>query len=621
MSPSQPAFLRELGRIINSGLARALALTGNVDDLFPTRAPDGGGAWAPLTELLAAQWADIPGRVLLVYELNGPIRFARPQQRAALRDAWLRWKTGLDAGDLAIRDMLDPRQARSRVGELEESFDALLLKAVGRPTLALETLRQLCLLSRSVVAGRPLLSEQLLIVIEAADLMIPEGEITRLPVDDRQRVNICRDWFSDPGFTAGADTVLLVAESLSRLHHRVARLPQLVDVVVPAPDEETRARYVSWFAGAAPGTPSATAPSPAPPAAPDPSPPPLSAVDLARHTAGLSLHALRQLLVGARYAGRPPSLRDVSERVEAYVQQQLGEETVEFLHPRHTLSDVVGFTDLKRFLREVFVPRLRSMGADSLPGAAVSGPLGAGKTFIFEAVAGELGIPVLVLKGLRSKWFGETDVIIERLYRVVAALAKVLIVVDEADTQFGGVGPEAHATERRLTGRIQSMMSDARLVGRVHWLLMTARIHLLSPDIRRPGRVGNLIIPVLDPEGPDREAFVRWTVAPVLEGAPSDELLARLQAATPGYSAASFAALRGELKAAARAQGGALDADAVLALTEDLLPPAIGATRRYQTLQALLNCTRRSLLPDWARPPDRAAWEAELRALEARGIH
>jgi SpoVK/Ycf46/Vps4 family AAA+-type ATPase len=86
------------------------------------------------------------------------------------------------------------------------------------------------------------------------------------------------------------------------------------------------------------------------------------------------------------------------------------------------------------------------------------------------------------------------------LRRVLDALAKVLIFVDEADTQFGGVGAETHSTERRLTGKIQAMMSDPRLRGRVIWLLMTARIQLLSPDIRRPGRVGDLIIPVLDPD-------------------------------------------------------------------------------------------------------------------------
>ena len=95
---------------------------------------------------------------------------------------------------------------------------------------------------------------------------------------------------------------------------------------------------------------------------------------------------------------------------------------------------------------------------------------------------------MLVLKNIRSQWFGQTDVIFERLRRVLEhGVEKGGDFVDEADTQFGGVGAETHATERRLTGKIQAMMSDPKLRGKVMWLLMTTRIHLSVPDIRRPG--------------------------------------------------------------------------------------------------------------------------------------
>jgi len=191
----------------------------------------------------------------------------------------------------------------------------------------------------------------------------------------------------------------------------------------------------------------------------------------------------------------------------------------------------------------------------------------------------------------------------------------VVIFVDEADTQFGGVGREEHSTERRLTGKIQAMMSDPRLRGRVVWLLMTARIHLLSPDIRRPGRVGDLIIPVLDPEGDDRREFLRWGAKAAIDD-PTDEQIARLDELTEGYSAAAFASLRQHLKAVEPKTF-----DGVAAVIQDQIPPAIGLTRRYQTLQALINCTRRSLLPDpTITEQDREAWQLELRQLEARGI-
>jgi len=222
----------------------------------------------------------------------------------------------------------------------------------------------------------------------------------------------------------------------------------------------------------------------------------------------------------------------------------------------------------------------------------------------------------LVCKDIRSQWSVQADVILERLRRVREALEKVVIFVDEADTQFGSVGEGAHETERRLTGKIQGMMSDPKLRGRVIWLLMTARIHLLSPDIRRPGRVGDLIIPILDPIEEDRIAFIRWMLGPTKLA--TDELVAWLdkEGLEEDFSSAGYAALRSQFKAIPPK-----DADELKAIVHDFLQPAIKQTRRYQTLQALVNCTRRSLLPDPnISEEDRAQMEAEIRLLESMGI-
>jgi hypothetical protein len=199
---------------------------------------------------------------------------------------------------------------------------------------------------------------------------------------------------------------------------------------------------------------------------------------------------------------------------------------------------------------------------------------------------------------------------------VLEALEKVAIFVDEADTQFGGVGESSHATERRLTGKIQAMMSDPKLRGKVIWLLMTARIHLLSPDIRRPGRVGDLIIPVLDPAGEDRLEFIKWMLEPAGDVATGLTEWLDEEGLPAEFSAAGFAALRSQIKA--------IPPQSEFELKEsiaDFIQPAIGPTRRYQTLQALVNCTRRSLLPDpKVTDEQRALWEKEISLLEAQGI-
>ncbi len=599
------AFLGVAGRVLNSGQARSLLMSGALHDLFRVEAPE-GSQWVPLVDFLRHHWT-VPGKVLLVYELNGPIRFASDKDRETLKEAWIHWRTGVDGDTLAIRRMLDGKRFDQGVKQLESTFDQNLQNAIGNPTVAFELLRQLCSCSRfRSEDGRAALDQDLLILIEGADLALPEGQVTSLSDADRHRLAICTDWFSDPGFLDGRDAVVLLAESRSLVNHRIARLPQVLEVEIPAPDLDQRRalieEYVADFPDLALGQ---------------------SVEGLSELTAGLSIHALLQMLKGAAHGNQELNRAEVVSKVEIFVQSQLGEDVIEIKKPSHRLEDVVGFTDLKAFLRSELIPRFQDSGGGALPGAAVAGPIGGGKTFIFEAVASELDMVVVVLKNLRSQWFGQTDVIFERLRRALQALSKVVIFVDEADTQFGGIGPGAHATERRLTGKIQQMMSDPALRGRVFWLLMTARIHHLSPDIRRPGRVGDLIIPVLDPTGDDRRAFLIWVLGAVLSESPTDDEIFRLDQVTKGYSAAAFAALRGQLKAAARRRepGEDFDIEAVLEIAGDLIPPAIGETRRYQTLQALLNCTRRRLLPDPEMDlAQREVWSREIQQLEAKGI-
>ena len=603
-------FFQSLARVLNSGQSRSVLLAGDVHDLFFD-----GKDYVPLVTFLTGRCA-VEGIIQLVLELNGPIRTVPAEAADALRSAWVAWKSGADPNELVLQALVDRKRARQRES-LENEFDALVREATGSPTVALEFLRQLTICSRSKDAnGRPLIGGKLLIFIEEADLLLPGGDepISRLNAADRHRLTVLRDWFSDPAFQNGPDSVVLMSESRGGIHRLVSSLPQMLTVEVSAADANAREAYIRHFVekrGDAPAI--GDQPRPAPKFWAD-------IPEVARFTAGLSLHALRQLLLGAAYADSSLGPRDVIGKVESYISGQLGEDTVEFKVPTHSLDGCVGFTNLKHFLRSEMIPRMRSTGPDALPGAAVAGPIGGGKTFIFEAVAGELNLPVLTLKNIRSQWYGQTDVLFERLRRVLQSLGRVVIFVDEADTQFGSVGSDAHETERRLTGKIQGMMSDPALRGRVTWLLMTARIHLLSPDIRRPGRVGDLIIPVLDPEGEDRLAFVKWMLEGTVEG-DADAAAREIEPDLEADSSAAFAALRSSLKARAFQKGGPLTLEEVRATTADFIPPAIGPTRRYQTLQALVNCTRRSLLPDPSVTADqREAWQAEIRMLEARGV-
>lgn len=544
-------FLRKLKEVMNQKQSRAIVLTGNIHDLFFD-----GEKYVTLIECLSknlvAESSSISkGITQLVYKLNNPIEI-RGKARSELEKLW------------------NASSSKSLENRLQESVENV--------TFALELMRQITECNRR----NSLLSTNLVIMIEAADLLIPDAPISAMNVADRKRIAIVHDWFCDPAFTHGGDTVVMISESRSSIHQRISRLPQVLSIDVPLPDLETRNHYLSsldfqkeWS-------------------------------DLAESTAGLSLYAIRQLMLS-----RNTSPTGVSAKIEEYMVSQLGEGTVEFKRPVHTFEDVVGFSNLKKFFREELLPSFKNDGKDVISGAAVCGPIGVGKTFICEAFASELGVPVITLKNIRSKWFGETDMIFERIRRLISSFHKVVIFVDEADTQFGSVSGESHETERRLTGKIQAMMSDNALRGKVIWFLMTARIHLLSPDIRRPGRM-DLIIPVLDPEGSDREEFIRWAFCGLTELVDHETIS---YMATKSFSAAAFGMLRTQIKIK-----GCKSLQEAIDVAQDMLSPDIEETREYQTLQAKINCTRRSLLESGNIEELRRHWRQRIRELEARGI-
>jgi SpoVK/Ycf46/Vps4 family AAA+-type ATPase len=199
--------------------------------------------------------------------------------------------------------------------------------------------------------------------------------------------------------------------------------------------------------------------------------------------------------------------------------------------------------------------------------------------------------------------------------------------MDEADTQLGGVGADVHETERRLTGKVQIMMADPALRGKVIWFLMTARIHLLSEDILRPGRAGDMIIPVFDPDDKDREEFLKWTLKPVMQDGIDEngEFFKKLMKLTEGYYAAAYSSLKSELEALleSKGQGASLTEDEIVGLIQDLILPDIGLTRRIQTLYAVLKCSRKQFLSEEFKDLDdkkREEIEGEISRLQAQMI-
>jgi SpoVK/Ycf46/Vps4 family AAA+-type ATPase len=131
-------------------------------------------------------------------------------------------------------------------------------------------------------------------------------------------------------------------------------------------------------------------------------------------------------------------------------------------------------------------------------GYLLCGPVGTGKTYLVECLAGEAGVPVVKLKNFRERWVGSSEGNLEKIFRLVRALGRCMVFIDEADQALGR--RESGSGDSGLSGRLYSMiaqeMSDTANRGRVVWILASSRPDLIEVDLKRPGRV-DVKVPLL----------------------------------------------------------------------------------------------------------------------------
>src|SRR5262249_23947770 len=150
---------------------------------------------------------------------------------------------------------------------------------------------------------------------------------------------------------------------------------------------------------------------------------------------------------------------------------------IEFVESPRTLDDLYGQEKVKAWLRQdIALWKKGDVGA--LPkGYLFCGPVGTGKTFMVECLAGEAGVPVVKLKNFRDKWVGSTEGNLERNFRLLQALGRCYVFVDEADQSIGR--RDSGGGDSGTSGRVYSMLaeelgaSDSR--GKLVWILASSR--------------------------------------------------------------------------------------------------------------------------------------------------
>ena len=180
--------------------------------------------------------------------------------------------------------------------------------------------------------------------------------------------------------------------------------------------------------------------------------------------------------------------------------------------------DVGGVEEAEQKLREgIELPlknpdAFRRLGIRPAKGFLLYGPPGTGKTLLAKAVAKESEANFISIKSsdLLSKWYGESEQQISRLFARARQVAPCVVFIDEIDSLVparGTSGNEPQVTAR-VVNTILAEMDGMEELSSVVLIGATNRPTLVDPALLRPGRLDELVY-VGTPDAKGREHILK----------------------------------------------------------------------------------------------------------------
>jgi hypothetical protein len=427
-------------------------------------------------------------------------------------------------------------------------------------------------------------------IIESAELVVP-NDGSRLQQDVSTTAAIIRSWSQPSLNEAFTLTSFLITRNLTELNTLVTQNPRAALIEVPMPSEDdilSELQRDSEYKAALGEFQS-------------------DLRGLAKRLSGANLQGLIQTLRLESYAKRPITGQTLVEMRKKLVERQAGggqegKRVVEFLTSEKNLDMLLGQPALVDLFRQD-LKLLRSGRTDLCPmGYLLSAPVGCGKNHLVECLAGEAGIPVVVINNFRDRWVGSTEGNVEGVFRLIRALGQCFVFVDEADQTLGkrdSGGDTGSGVDGRVYSMFASFMGDPRNQGRVIWLLASSRPDKIEVDFKRPGRIDTKI-PIFPALSAEAGYFLLRTLLAsknivLPEALPGDLPIPDLL--TPGAARALVGQLARELALQSTSADPAGPMAAFATVLRNYSPPVPLATIAFQMQLAVNETTDAKLIP------------------------
>jgi transitional endoplasmic reticulum ATPase len=215
--------------------------------------------------------------------------------------------------------------------------------------------------------------------------------------------------------------------------------------------------------------------------------------------------------------------------------------------PSIRFDDVAGLDEVKEDIRLKMLypfehPELADkFGIRAGGGVLLYGPPGTGKTMLARATAGEIDAAFFRVSpaDLLSKWVGEAEQNIQKLFEAAAAAPRAIIFIDEIEALVPARRDEGSSVMQRVVPQILQGMEgfDRKSARAVLFMGATNVPWQLDPAVLRPGRFDEKVyIPLPDRPARRKMLEIYLSKRPVASAVDLDALADRLQ----GYSGADI---------------------------------------------------------------------------------
>jgi hypothetical protein len=541
-----PSWATEIVARYESGAAGQFILHGNVADRMLLRLADGpklGRLNDYLLDVLLPRF-----QIVLSYDPGFGLRVERG------RELFAEWP------------------ALKELGELP----ALPLQAVRVIARFLQYARNL-----RAVGAKPV---TVAVVLRDAQLYVPVLPQT-LNHELSAIASLIRTWGSDTTLAAQGQAVFLIADRIHHLHPLVAANPRAAEIEIPLPDGAELAGALQVLAPECPKALAGVTDFPR----------------IAARLAGTSIAALEAFLRRRNHAGDSLDDADLGELRKALVERDAGE-LIDFVEPDRNLDDVIGLDGVKTRLRQDLALWQQDETAALPMGYLFCGPVGTGKTYLAECLAGEAGVPVVTLRNFRDRWVGSTEANLEKIFALLHALGRCIVFIDEADQALGrrASGSGDSGVSSRVYSMLAAEMSDTRNRGKILWVLASSRPDLIEVDLKRPGRI-DVKVPIF-PTATPAEGMVLLAALCKRRGLPLDDAAqAALLPLVPTWLTPGAAEALAVKAYRLTRTGTPLAADALRASLHGYLPPVDPAIIRAQMQLAAEEATDAEFVPPEVR--------------------